>query len=165
MEKEKNKIIILSIIAVIILITIIILTAIFLNLKKEENIVNDLQNNTVNSNTNNVVNNTVENIVDVNNTAQNNAIVNNVNEINNEENNTTIEDPKQEIDKSTIQKQVDSKESAMEIVKENWGEDSNVYFSFDGVSDGKYYISVRDKETHTLRTYIVNSDDGSFVIE
>lgn len=58
-------------------------------------------------------------------------------------------------------------EKAKNIVKENWGEDDSVYYSYDGLnSEGKYIICVRDKATtKALYWYYVDIETGAFDIE
>ena len=57
-------------------------------------------------------------------------------------------------------------EKAIEIVEEDWGPDSSVYFAQDGIENGKYKICVRDKSsTAALAWYTVNVEDGTFTKE
>ena len=57
-------------------------------------------------------------------------------------------------------------EKAIDIVKEDWGPDTSVYFAQDGTKNGKYIICVRDKaSTAALAWYTVNVEDGTFVKE
>lgn len=80
--------------------------------------------------------------------------------------NKPIEDPEQEVDKQTIQKQETDKEKAINIAKKDWGTDSKVYFSFEGTSNGKYIVSVRSNDTtRALRYYYINLNNGNFEIE
>lgn len=83
-------------------------------------------------------------------------IVNNVdNKVkqNEVEENNIVTEPE---DSETENNEVDNKETsnlspeekAKQLAKDNWGEDSTVYFSFEEVNEeGRYVISVRDKET------------------
>lgn len=58
-------------------------------------------------------------------------------------------------------------EKAIKIVKQNWGEDDSVYYSYDGVdSQGRYIICVRDKNTtKALYFYYVDIETGTFDID
>jgi len=57
-----------------------------------------------------------------------------------------------------------AEEKAIKIVKKDWGEDSSVKISIDGMdSAGRYVVAVRDKETtKALAFYTVNISDGTF---
>lgn len=58
-------------------------------------------------------------------------------------------------------------EKAKQIVKENWGEDDLVYYSYDGKDEnGRYVICVREKATtKELYRYYVDVETGTFDIE
>lgn len=96
--------------------------------------------------------------------------------------NTTENKEKNETEKNTIVPEVDEteknnieeettiglnpEETAKKIVKENWGEDDTVYFSYDGIKDGKYVVCVRESSTtKELYRYYVDIETGSFEIE
>lgn len=55
-------------------------------------------------------------------------------------------------------------EKAIDIVKEDWGEDNSVKFAHDGQnSKGEYIICVREKSTtNALAWYTVNVETGEF---
>jgi len=55
-------------------------------------------------------------------------------------------------------------EKAIDIVKEDWGEDNSVYFAQDGQnSKGEYIICVRESDTtNALAWYTVNVTEGTF---
>ena len=101
--------------------------------------------------------NTIQNINknnEKNEVKENNIIVPEVNEI---ENNIVEDETTNELN---------PEEQAKQIVKENWGEDDTVYFSYDGVEDGKHVICVREKDTtKALYRYYVDIETGSFEIE
>ena len=102
----------------------------------------------------NMVNELVNDIDEV---LENNVIENNVkNEL--EEVNST------EPEKTNTEK---PEEKAIEIVKNNWGPDDTVYYSYDGIDkDGKYIICVRDKNTtKALYFYYVDIETGTFDID
>ncbi len=104
---------------------------------------------------NTVSNNVKENSIVIENTVEENKI----DEQKEEENKVE--------EKDTASSKDDSIESAKEIVKNNWGEDDSVYYSYDGLDkDGRYIICVRDKSTtKALFWYYVDLETGSFEIE
>lgn len=123
--------------------------------KKEPKLNNKIDNENI-SQTNTVKSNNIKNNL-IENTAQENIIGNNVisNNINAVDNTSeVVEDSKMDETK------------AINIVKQNWGEDNTVYFSYDGQSNtGKYIISVRDRSTtKTLNYYEVDALTGDFDI-
>lgn len=96
-----------------------------------------------------------------------NTTNNNENEI---EKNNTIEPEVNEIENNVVEDEttttLDPEEEAKQIVRENWGEDDSVYFSYDGVKDGKHVVCVREKDTtKALYRYYVDIETGSFEIE
>lgn len=92
------------------------------------------------------------------NLAEENNIVESKNEIT--ENNNVEKD-------ETTNNQQTPEEKAKQIVKENWGEDDLVYYSYDGKDEnGRYVICVREKSTtKELYRYYVDVETGSFDIE
>ena len=110
--------------------------------------------------------------VENNNEEQENAIDNNVeNEINGNIENSIID---QEENQVAVQETVENEEEpktsleiAIDIVKKDWGEDSNVYFAEDGQTEnGEYIICVRENSTtNALAWYTVNIKDGTFTKE
>ena len=93
---------------------------------------------------------------------------------NNEQNevkeNNTIETEVNEIENNVVENEtiteIDPEEQAKQIVKENWGEDDSVYFSYDGVKDGKHVVCVREKDTtKALYWYYVDLETGTFEIK
>lgn len=86
------------------------------------------------------------------------------------EENNTIEPEVNEIENNVLEDEttteLDPKEEAIQIVKENWGEDDSVYFSYDGIQDGKHVVCVRESDTtKELYRYYVDIETGSFEIE
>lgn len=167
MKKDRKKLIIISaVITVILICLIVLLTVKLINIRKNKNSSNNVNENVEIKNEidNNVVNNENELNNEVNNQTESNTNQNT-------ENNTTtknepIVDPKQEVDKQTIQKEENNQEKAINIVKKDWGEDNSVYFSFEGIDNsGKYMVCVRDQDTHTLRSYKIDINAGTFTIE
>ena len=91
-------------------------------------------------------------------------------EENEEVENNTLEPEVNEIENNVVEEetttQLDPKEEAIQIVKDNWGEDDTVYFSYDGVKDGKHVVCVRESSTtKALYRYYVDIETGSFEIE
>ena len=83
-----------------------------------------------------------------------------------ESKNEIIENNNVEQDENTNNKQA-PEEKAKQIVKENWGEDDSVYFSYDGKDEkGRYVICVREiSTTKELYRYYVDVETESFDIE
>ena len=102
----------------------------------------------------NTMNNT--NKTEVNLTEQNNTVET---EENNIENNVETGD--------TTTQGESPEEQAKQIVKDNWGEDDSVYYSYDGKDEnGKYIICVREKSTtKALYWYYVDVETGTFDIK
>lgn len=163
MDKKKKVIVVSSILAIVLVIAIILLTLKLINIRKaepaNENI--ELENEVEN----NIIDNEIENEIIENNI--NEDTPENQYEEQNTNKNTQIVDPEQEVDKQTIEKQASDQEKAIDIAKKAWGEDNTVYFSFDSKdSNGNYRICVREKSTtHTLRTYVIDVNNGTFKIE
>lgn len=88
-----------------------------------------------------------------------------------EENNTVVEEPeKNEVGENNVAEGKDEnapEEQAKQIVKDNWGEDNTVYFSYDGKDEnGRYIICVREKATtKALYWYYVDIETGTFDIQ
>mgnify|MGYP004530627205 FL=1 len=103
------------------------------------------------------------------NTLENTNKINRENKL--EESNTVVEEPeKNEVKENNVAEGKDDnapEEQAKQIVKENWGEDETVYFSYDGKDEnGKYIICVREKETtKALYWYYVDVETGTFDIK
>lgn len=156
--KEKNKVI-LAIMVIAILVILIILLSIKLVNKhitiptmqsnSKQKIENSKENDIVqeeinNINTNEQLNNTIQNNV-IQNTMQNNSV--NADNVNTEEER--------------------NEQKAINIAKQNWGEDDTVSFSLDTVDDkGRYIICVRDKQTtRALYWYTIDIESGTVTIE
>lgn len=161
MKNKRNRIIVLIFIIILILITAFLIFKLF-DIKKNKN-------NIEPTSVNNVIENEIENnVIDEENNQNNvedNNTINTAIDTNNENNNQVVD--KDEVDKETIKKEEDNKEKAVNIVKDNWGEDETVYFSFDSInSEGKYLVCVRDKSTtQALYWYTVDVETGTFEIE
>lgn len=166
MDNKKKLIIAISaLIVIIIVIILLVIKLVSINNSKNNEIEN--MNAEIGGNT------AEENIIEGNNIVEDNneeeQLSNNeeqYNEVENDIQTTPIADPEQEVDKQTIQKQESDQEKAMNIAKKDWGEDSTVYFSFEGVNNGKYTVAVREMDTtHTVRYYYINIATGTFDIE
>ncbi len=160
---EKKKRIIAICIAVALVIITIALIAKLINIKnnKEREVANTNENS-IQSNI--VENNTIENNI-IENDEENEITDNTVIEKEKEpsENNTSVGE--EEITKTEIEKEKSNKEKAMEIVKKDWGEDDNVYFSSDdsASTNEEYVIYVREsKTTWEICKYTVNVEKGTF---
>lgn len=85
------------------------------------------------------------------------------------EENNVIESDENEIENNieTGNTELAPEEQAKQIVKENWGEDDTVYYSYDGKDEsGRYVICVREKSTtKAMYRYYVDVETGSFDIE
>jgi len=58
-----------------------------------------------------------------------------------------------------------NEEKAINIAKKHYGESTSVYFSFEGIQNGKYKVSVRESSTtRTIREYYINIETGKFEI-
>ena len=141
----KKQLIIVSILIIVAILGVLLARTIMKELKVEPTVSNNIVNKNVNSVKNNVVNNTT-------------------NEINNENTNSVenvvIDNPEPEKPKTDLEKAID-------IVKEDWGEDDTVYFAEDGKStNGEYIICVRDKASTAERAwYWVDVINGTFTKE
>lgn len=120
--------------------------------KKEPADANVVDTNLADENTglDNVINTLFENVVE--NEVEENKIVNETtNEVNEE---------KEEEDIETNSGSVTSKEKkAVELVKNFWGEDDSVYFSYQSIDNqGRYIVSVNRKDSSVLAWYTVDVD-------
>lgn len=168
MENPKKKIIILTSTIAVILIIAIVLVLKLVSLKKNDKTIpvnsNQETNNTIK--TENIIeNNEVENEINKN----VNEIVSEENEENNEKENVQpsqpVADSEQEVDKETIEEIESNEEKAIRIAKENYGEKNSVYFSYEGIEEGKHKVSVRDSNTtRTIREYYIDLEKETFEI-
>ena len=176
MENKKTKIVIIIAVIVVLILLAIFLAVKLFNIKNNKKIPTINTNNEIKNETNNNVageviqNNSIVNEIIQNNNINDNTVNETVGNITDE--NVVVENnsqqvSKEEIDNETIQKEEDNKEKAINIVKENWGEDDKVYFSFDSIdNNGKYIVSVRDRiSTEALYWYAVDIEKGTFSIE
>jgi len=171
MENKKTKIIILIMIIILLVIVAAVLTIELYHIRNnKENVPASNENNVVeNQINNNITNEAVQNNIienNINQTQENEVVQNTVVEsVTSTENNQQVS--KEEIDNESIKKEEDNKQKAINIVKENWGEDEKVYFSFDSIdNNGKYIVSVRDRaSTEALYWYTVDIEKETFSIE
>jgi len=152
----KKGVIIGIILVAIVLVAIITLLIINHNKKMEAsaNPQNEISNEILNEEEN-VESNEVNEEENLQNTENQNVTSNNQeaqNTVPNASTETLEEEPKT------------AEEKAIKIVKKDWGEDSSVKISIDGMdSAGRYVVAVRDKETtKALAFYTVNISDGTF---
>lgn len=111
------------------------------------------------------------------NNTTNNEIVetNKINETStNEVVNEIINEPKNEVVENEVENTVSSetleespktsKEKAIDIVKKDWGKDSSVNFSVQGMDgNGNYIVVVSNSDTQVLAFYSVNAADETFI--
>ena len=142
-----------KVVLIIILLILVIATLIYFKTIKLDGKDNSINENTIENNT--IDNNKLENEIDnKNETVSVNA-----------SNNEKIADPNQEIDKNEMQKQESNQEKAINIAKEEWGNDNSVEFTFDHIDDkGRYIIFIRDiNTTRQIDEYIVDINLGKIV--
>lgn len=147
MSKKSNIVVILLLIVIIVLSCLVIF-------RETEN---------TNANPNNEVQNIIrkdENIT--NNVIQNLVDENNINDTNNENVNEKIENT---ISSETFKEEPKTQEEkAIEIVKKDYGESSNIKFSLEGINENGYYIvAVRDvTTTKALAFYTINMSNETY---
>lgn len=105
-----------------------------------------------------------ENVIDENNTVKNTAVV--------PENKVDASKPTDVVPSSAVYENsdvgtTDKKEQAINLVKQQWGEDSTVTFRCDSVtSSGEYIIAVVSSETASVKNYfIVNLDKKTVTVD
>lgn len=168
MQNKKNRIILITL-AIILIFLVIFLVIKLVNINKNKTNIEVVNTNNLieNETESNLINNEIQNnIISQNQTVKNNQPTftepnePNINETNIQDNGG------EEIDKSTIEKQEDNKDKAINIAKKDWGEDSTVYFTFDNVdSNGKYVVCVRKSTTtEALRWYAIDVNTEMFTI-
>lgn len=118
--------------------------------------------------------NTISNNTTINNTQKNEkveekkVIEQEIKEVNNIKDSTTQNTEikgKEEIE-SKNENETNGKQEALELVKEEWGEDNTVYFTIDSSSGNIYMISVRSKTTtETLTEYEVDVTNKKVVMK
>lgn len=150
--KRNHKIIIFILVITIVLATMFLLYQMSVKVK-EVTVKNDIISNT----TNNSITNTIKNNVVENNFT--NEVTNNTNE-----NTNVAEEQKNQTEETNT---INPEAKAITIVKKDWGEDSAVYYSNDGITaDGKYIVGVRDKQTTTIKYwYYVDVARETFTIK
>ena len=157
----KYKKILIFLIICIITISVALITFAFLSKDTKNEYANvALEENTSD---NNIIqkNETDLNISDLNNTSQDNVTVGtNViqDKSNKEETKKVITEEKNEEDNNVTKKsQKEKQDEAINLVRNNWGEDDTVYYTIDNNSGDTYDISVRSKSTtETLAEYEVD---------
>lgn len=148
---KKTKIgIVILIIVLIIAIAVVVIA--FINPFNKETGTEALNDTQVNAEINNTETNNVEN-----NTQENNVVNEEESNIEDAEN----EEEQQETPPTSDNANNSNEEKAIQLVKNEWGEDSSVYFDLAGVTaDGKYRVSV-NKDTKVLAWYIVDVENGT----
>lgn len=105
---------------------------------------------------------------DTNKTEVNNEVEeNSTNEVENSKKENNIEENEVHNEADNGNTKLTPEEQAKKIVKDHWGEDDAVYFSYDGKDEnGRYIICVREQSTtKALYRYYVNVESGTFDIE
>lgn len=157
--ENKKKIIIIAI-AVALVILIGLLTIKLIKISKDKKVINinenAIENNTIN---NEIENETVENTNTVN-----------ENEEKNNQSDTQISPSssgEEEVAETEIEKEETDKEKALNLVKKDWGEDDNSYFTVESIDgNGNYTIYVREGETtREISIYTVNIKTGTLIKE
>lgn len=134
------------------------------------------ENTTNNTNSNNVVyeNNIIDNTNTENRVLENKAenIVENVNttettNVSNTEVTNTASNDSNESEETTVDyDDSNDKEIAISLAEKEWGEDETVYYTNEGVKDGKYVVAVRDKSDTSVKLYYkVDINSSSVEIE
>ena len=137
--------------------------------------------NTDDTENNNTVENIAQNQINENNTNEQNVSTDNniieaentvVNEIDDTTNTVSNQAVNTSKDKTTpntpaIPAVTDDKQKAIELVKQEWGEDDAVSFSFDYINEkGEYVVAVKDKSSATVKCYFrVNIQNGTVELD
>jgi len=98
-------------------------------------------------NTTNTYNTNISNSVTNTNRNANTNTNTNTNTSTNQSKNTKSEESDSDLAK------VDDKAKAIALVKEEWGEDSSVYFTNEGFVSGYYSVAVRDKSNTSVKMF------------
>lgn len=146
---------------IVIIIVVIVFAIIWFSydsLKKKPVDANVADTNLSDENTglDNIINDLFDNVL-VNETKEDNSVVND--EIKENEDEPLDEENEQEYSAGSV---TSKEEKAVELVKEQWGESSGVYFRNESIdAEGRYIISVRDsKTTNSLAFFVVDVDKG-----
>lgn len=167
---DNKKKIMIAIIIIVITVLAVTLFALESNNKKKkeeipENVVNEIQENTI-----------IENEIDenvLNNTANNNTTIEEPNNATTEQPTTSTSEPNTVYQSDKVYNSnsevgtTNKKEEAINLVKQEWGEDSTVTFSCDSVTtNGEYIIAVTSLETATVKSYFrVNLENKTVTVE
>lgn len=166
--KRKTKILIFIIVIIVILLPIYLLSAVNKKIdERDRNSNSTAKNKTVNEVQNKINNNTTS---QANNVIENNTIVEKNEVVNNTENNTTTNTATNTVTNNTSEETsvTNPEEKAIQIAKKDWGEDSLVYFSYDGIdgATGNYIVGVRDRENTYIKCwYYVDVKSGEFTVK
>lgn len=160
--KRKYKIIISSIVVIVFITTIFLVYGIN---KKAKEVAN--RANTVDNESNTIPNDVNENTL---NEIENDEIDNtNVNQEQNTDINTSVNntEAEQEENKTEETNITNPEEKAIQLVKKDWGEDSTIKVTFEGIdNDGKYIVGIRDQETTYIKYwYYVDVQKETFTIK
>ena len=171
--KRKTKIIIFIVVIVVVLLPVYLLNAVNRKIEERENIVNEVSENKIETK-NEEKNEIAENKITSENTSKEentntatNTVENTIANDNTTSNTTTNTNTNTTAHETTSVK--NPSEKAIQIAKEDWGEDDNtVYFSYDGIdgTTGNYIIGVRDSSTTYIKCwYYVDVKTGEFSVK
>lgn len=119
---------------------------------KENTYEYNYSNNTVN--TANKVTNTVVNTINETRTNETSTNKTSTNKTNTEEKQTSTTKNNNNTEVTTEDLSDSSeKEKAITLVAKEWGEDSSVYFTNEGISSGLYIVAVRDKSNTSVKMF------------
>lgn len=122
---------------------------------EDDNYITENENNIIDEE---ITNNTIDNATS--NTTNTNAknTVTNTNSVNNKNNVSTEE--------TEEKNNVSDKDKAIAMVQAEWGSDSSVYFTSEGISGGNYIVAVRDKSNTSVKMfYKVNLENNTVEID
>ncbi len=160
---DKKKKIVIAIFIIIIAALTVTLCALEMNNSKKEN--NEAQENVVNEiiEENVVSENEINNVVNsTDNENLNNEITSSISNPPN-----TVYQSDEVYNSNSDVGTTNKKEEAINLVKQEWGEDSTVTFSCDSVTTkGEYIIAVTSLETATVKSYFrVNLENKTVTVE
>jgi len=125
------------------------------NITNTTNIDKPIQNDTQNE-----ISNEVQNVIEENTVIQNTITNNTVK-------NTTTFNTTNTTSSNYKPASTDKKQEAINLVKQDWGTDNTVSFSFEYINEnGEYVVSVKDKATATVKYYFrVNIETGEVELD
>lgn len=164
---------ILMIILLVVCIGILVGMFVISNNKPDEsnNITNTISNSNIVDENKNTQNTNIEIENEVNEVEENkieNTNVSDENVVSNTTVNNTITETESNESEETTEDYDNSsdKEIAISLAEKEWGEDDTVYYTNEGIRDGKYVVAVRDKSNTSVKLYYkVDIKNNSVEIE